>query len=146
MAGVVTHRINLKSLLDKKDIAELIEGSVTQMRNRDNAQNPNAIIVELCDVVNSKLNVNLAVLEITLYAACVVSTLDGNYSLPKSWTHSEHGASKDTIAHRSSSAAMAYEDQKETILNPDSFFHNDRPSHPMDVFLLPREVIESNYR
>jgi hypothetical protein len=53
--------------------------------------------------------------------------------------------SKKTIEGRSEAAMMAYEGQRKVILNPASFFSNNRMSHPMDVFLRPREVIETMY-
>ena len=121
----------------------MIESSVTKMRERDHAQNPQAIIVELCDFVNSKLNVNLAVLEITLLAACVISMEDNNFAIPKAWTTSEMGVSTISIENRSLSAAMAYEEQKKIILSPSSFFVEGRQDHPLDCLLLPRETIES---
>lgn len=125
------------------ELAEIIESSVTKMRERDHVQNPQAVLVELSDVVNSRLKVNLAVLEVILYGACIVSMKDSNFSLPKTWTHSELGVSDITINGRSMAASLAYEKQKDAIFNAASFRHGFRPNHPLDCLIRPREVIDN---
>lgn len=127
------------------EIARLLEGSMTKLRESGVASNPLAVIVELCDLVNQKLKVNLAILEITLYGACVVSMKENDYSLPKAWTTQERGVAEMTMFNRSLSSAMAYEFQKNTILNASSFFNYDRVSTPMDVFIKPKECIDDRY-
>jgi hypothetical protein len=36
---------------------------------------------------------------------------------------------------------MAYEKQKDTIVDPNSYFKEHRPDHQMDVFLCPHETV-----
>lgn len=119
----------------------MIESSVKALTDRENACSPTVTLVELFELVNSKLTVNLAVLEIILYSAMVVSIEEGDYRLPKSWTEKGLGVAGMTIPNRSLSAAMAYEDHRKTICSPKSFFSQGRASHPMDVFLCPAEVM-----
>lgn len=124
-----------------KDIADLLESSVDQMQARDKLVSPNAMLIELFDLVNDKLTVNLAVLDVVLYSVMIVSAEDGNYSLPKPWTNSGLGVMKMTMANRSLSAAMAYEGHKEILTSPSSFTSVNRTAHPMDMLLMPAEVI-----
>lgn len=125
------------------DIASMIEARVSDLKERDKDSSPEATLFELCDTVNSKLSINLAVIETTLYGAMIVSAEDGDFRLPKPWTKKGLGVSGITIHRRSLSGSMAYEDHVKTMTSPVSFFQENRPSHPMDVFLCPKEVIES---
>lgn len=126
-----------------KELADLIESRVKDLEKRDQATSPESMIVELCDLVNSRLNVNVSVLEIILYSTMVVSNSNEDYRLPKPWTEKTLGVSAITVPNRSLSAAMAYENHRNTILDLNSFFYNNRPSHPMDVFMMPKEVLEN---
>lgn len=121
-------------------ISSIIESNVTD-KQRNNST-PEAVLLHLADVVNSKLSVNIAVLEVILHASMVVSTEDNNYRIPKPWTKRELGVLDVTIPNRSLGAAMAYEAQRDILTNPSSFFNRNRPSHPMDVLLMPKEVVD----
>jgi hypothetical protein len=123
------------------DIAALIESKVTEFEARDSNESPTAMLVDFYDLVNDKLKVNLAVLEIIMYASMCVDTSNNNFELPKPSTRKGLGVAKYTIAGRSLSAAMGYEHHRDTILNPASFFSKNRPSHPCDVFLMPQEAV-----
>lgn len=126
-----------------KTIASMIESKVKALTDGENNTTPSATLAELFDLVNSKLNVNLAVLEIILYACMVVSVEDNDYRLPKGNSRKQLGVAKMTIPNRSLSAAMAYEGHRNTLFSPLSFYSQNRPSHPMDVFLMPEETMRS---
>ena len=123
-----------------RDIAELLESSVEKMQERDKGVSPDAMLVELYDLVNDKLTVNLAVLEVIQLGGMIVSAEKGDYSLPKPWTERGLGVMSKSMAYRSLSAAMAYEKHHEVITSPISFIHTNRPDHPMDGILCPAEV------
>ena len=125
-----------------RDIASLLESSVSKMQERDKTASPDATLIELFDLVNSKLSVNIAVLDVVLYASMVTSAENGDYSLPKPWTGHSMGVMKSTMAHRSLSAAMAYENHREVITSPVSFMENNRPDHIFDYILLPDECVK----
>jgi hypothetical protein len=119
-----------------RDIASMLESSVDKLQERDHIASPDAALVELFDLVNDKLEVNLAVLDVVLYASMIVSAEDGNFMLPKPWTDKGLGVMRMSMANRSLSAAMAYEGHREIIVNPDSFVNTNRPDHPMDFLLV----------
>lgn len=123
------------------DIAVMIESRVKELTERSKNNSPADTLVELFELVNSKLSVNLAVLEIILYAVMNVDGANHDYRLPKTWTTKGLGVASLTIPGRSLSAAMAFEDHQQTILDPASFFNENRPSHQMDCLLCPNEVI-----
>lgn len=126
-----------------KEIADMIESSVKDLKQRDSVTNPQAVLIEFTDLVNVKLHVNMAVLEVILHAATVQSMRDDNYKLPKAGTTSEMGVSELTLANRSLGAFMAYEKQDRISFSPGAFFWKGRPDHPMDVFLRPHEMLAS---
>ena len=113
----------------------MLESSVDKLQERDHIASPDAALVELFDLVNDKLSVNLAVLDVVLYASMIVSAENGNFMLPKPWTDNGLGIMRMSMANRSLSAAMAYEGHREIIVNPDSFVNTNRPNHPMDRIL-----------
>jgi hypothetical protein len=126
--------------LDIKEIAKLLEGSVKEIMVRDRFVNPDSMLEELFVLVNRKLSVNLAPLEVTFYTAMITSAEACNYSLPKPWTTGGVGVMKKTMSFRSLSAAMAFENHVRVILNPDSFALTNRVEHVFDALLMPREI------
>ncbi|MBB5409358.1 hypothetical protein HDG34_003299 [Paraburkholderia sp. HC6.4b] len=125
-----------------KDIAKLLESSVGMMQKRDKRTLPDDALVELFDLVNSKLDVNLTVLAMVLRQAMIVSAETLDYSLPKPWTTAGLGVMSLSMKHRSLSAAMAFEHHREVLTDPVSFIHTRRMDHPFDVFLSPREILQ----
>lgn len=123
-----------------KDISTMLESSVSQMHDRDKVVSPQALLAELYDLVNSKLSVNLAVLDMVLYGAMIRSADDRDYGLPKPWTKQGIGVMSLSMANRSLSAAMAYEGHRDLIVSPMSYILRNRPDHPMDGILLPEAL------
>ena len=120
----------------------MLESSVDKLQERDAIASPDAALIELFDLVNSKLSVNLAVLEVVLYASMIVSAERGDYSLPKPWTERSLGVMQKSMAHRSLSAAMAFENHREVIVSPVSYVDTNRPDHIFDMLLDPAEVLK----
>lgn len=123
-----------------KEISSLLESSVGKMEERDKKVSPDAVIKELYELVNAKLNVNLAVLEVVLYSTMIISAEDGNYSLPKPGTTSGLSVMKASMANRSLSPAMAYQQHQEIITEPNSYTNTNRVDHPFDYLILPIEA------
>lgn len=126
-----------------RDIARMLESSVRMMQERDKKLKPNDALIQLYELVNSKLDVNLTVLDVVLYEAMIVSAESGDYSLPKPWTSEGFGVMSMSMLHRSLSAAMAFEDHRDTIVNPVSYTSKNRLDHPFDVCICPQEVLTS---
>lgn len=129
-----------------KDIAKLLEGSVKEIMVRDRYVNPDSMLGELFTLVNRKLSVNIAPLEVTFYTAMIVSAESCDYSLPKPWQMGGVGVMKKTMIYRSLAAAMAFENHVKVILNPESFALTNRVEHVFDTILMPREVLAHGTR
>lgn len=123
-----------------KEIADMLESSVKEMRKRDKGVSPDAFLVEFSDAVNNRLSVNLAVLEVTLYGAMIVSAEKQDYRLPKPGTERGLGVMETSMDRRSLAAAMAYEGQYNNFIDPYSFLLTNRPNHILDGVLCPELV------
>lgn len=123
--------------MHSSQLANMIESTIGQMRTRDTEVSPDAFLVELFDLVNSKLVVNLAVLEVVLYGIMVVSALEENYSLPKPYTDRGLGVMRLVMMRRSLSALLAYEGQKNAIIDPINYVGKNRMPHIFDDLVMP---------
>lgn len=118
-------------------MANMIESTVGQMKTRDTDISPDAFLAELYDLVNSKLVINLAVLEVVMYGIMVVSALDENYSLPKPYTDSGLGVMRLIMTRRSLSALLAYQGIKPAIIDPINYIGKNRMPHIFDDVVMP---------
>ena len=126
-----------------QSIAQMLESNMKVIKSKDEMKDPEAILVELFDLVTRHLDINLCVLEVSLLGAMVVSNSGRDFRIPKAYTTKEMGASKQTIPNRSMGAAMAYEYHVTTVFDPASFFKTYRPDHQFDVMLCPKEVLSN---
>lgn len=124
-----------------KEIATMIESKKENVHKNVHKQQPEMVLLNLFDLIKKHVDVNLAVVEITIFGAMIRSMRDKDYRLPKTFTNRSLGVSKLSIKGRSLSGAMAYEEQNKILLDPTSFVKENRPSHIMDVFLCPREAV-----
>lgn len=125
-----------------KAITSVIESSKSKSKERAIQSSPEEAMKEIYDLVNSKLNVNVALLEVIVLGIMVISVDHRNYNVPKAGEPKGLGVTALTLPARSLSAAMAYEDQTPTLMNPASFFPENRPSSILDVAFKPKEVME----
>jgi hypothetical protein len=123
-----------------KEIEKLIESSAKQMANNEYNESPAVRLQKLFDLVNSKLNVNIACLEVIIEAVKVSGP--GEFDLARNSENAVLAVADQVIKNRSLSNAFAYQDRLTTITNPKSFFALDRPDSVFDVFLSPKEVVD----
>jgi hypothetical protein len=121
-------------------ISKVIESSMANITDRLNPHSPVSTLQELFQLVNQKLNVNIAALEVIIYANMISSKDD--YSMGRHSPEPVLGVSNMVIKNRSLSSAYAFQDQITAITSPRSFFKMGRSSSVFDVFISPREVVE----
>lgn len=124
-------------------IAKIIESNMQQIADRMKPDSPVYTLQELFNLVNTKLNVNIAALEVIIYATMIHN--NDNYDLARKYSTNMLGVANSIILNRSLGAAYAYEKQVETIINPKSFFKMNRPDSVFDIFIAPKEVV-ANYQ
>ena len=129
-----------------REIAALIESCVEDTEKRDNFMSPASLLVDLFTLVNEKLNVNLAILEVVLYAAMIVSAEDNDYALPKPTGKQGMGVMRLTMDYRNLAPRMAYERHGEIITNPATYLLPNRFEHIFDGIIMPREVTQYGSR
>ncbi len=115
----------------------MIESTIGDLEVRDTETSPDSFLAGFFDLVNSKLVVNLAVLEIVLYGIMVVSALEENYSLPKPYTDSGIGVMRLVMQRRSLSALLAYQGVKPAIIDPINYIGRNRMPHIFDDVIMP---------
>lgn len=103
---------------------------------------PESLVQKVFDLVNSKLDVNLALLEVIVYAFTVVSLKENNYNLGRNVPDRQLMKSKSLIANRSLGAMYDWEDVARAILSPRSYYGANGVSHPMDVMIKPNEALK----
>lgn len=129
-----------------QEIAAVIESRVEDTEKRDNFTSPQSLLVDLFTLVNEKLNVNLAILEVVLYAAMIVSAEENDYALPKPWGKQGMGVMRMTMDYRNLAPRMAYERHCDVITNPATYLLPNRFEHIFDALLMPREVTNAGVR
>lgn len=125
-----------------KEISEIIESKVGDLKARNTNEAPEVILMELFDLVNKRMDVKLSVLEVMLLGSMVVDSEVGDYRIPKPWTSKGVGVTLATIPNRSLSGAMAFQGHSVFLTSPTSFNSHNRPSLPMDVFVCPKEAVD----
>lgn len=123
-----------------REIAKKIESSMKNITDREKPDSPASTLQQLFTLVNTKLNVNLAALEVLVYASMLPSKHD--YSLARNAENPTLGVSMKIISNRSLGAAYAYERHRTLITNPQSFIPRNRPDSVFDVFIDPRKVVD----
>lgn len=123
-----------------QQIAKVIESSMKNITDRSTPHSPVATLQELFSLVNTKLSVNIAALEVLIYAAMIPGK--ESYDLARNHPNPVLGISDLVIKNRSMAAAYAYEDQSVSLMNPRSFFKLDRVDGPLDAMISPFEVVE----
>jgi hypothetical protein len=133
--------MRFESMADHADtIADIIESSMKDMEKRIEADNPDDVLFQLHQHVNTKLVVPLNVLEVILYSAMAVDPRNEDYSLPKEGDPGVLGVSLATLKSRSIATFMAYEKQATIIDEPRSYVYINRLSSNFDWMLMPREA------
>ena len=115
----------------------MLETTKDESEKRTRVVSPQDMIVQFHDLVNRRLQVNLSVLEVVLYASMAVKPEEGNYALPKAWTERGIGAMRLLLLNRSLSAQMAYQNHRRTLIEPISYISTNRMDHLFDLVLMP---------
>ena len=96
--------------------------------------------MELSDAVNSKLGINLSILQVLAYTMLGTDIVNKDFSLPKPHTGHGVGTMDQLIWGRSLSGALSYEKQGRTLASPNSYIHTNRSDCPMDEFFVPEQM------
>ena len=124
------------------------------IKNGTALETPESLLQNVFHIVNTKLDVNLAILEVIVYAFTVYDVVDDeakginlnkNYGLGRNTKEQRLMRIEDIITNRSLGAGYAWERVVNNILSPKSFYGKNGISHPLDVLVTPNEVIRDYY-
>ena len=125
-----------------KQVAKIIETGINNVIRRDNPESIVYTLRELFELVNSKLNVNLSLLEVIIYAITVPKE-PNNYDLARTCCDKKLGVSDRVIKGRSLSNLYAYQNQTNIIMTPEAFDPQNRTDSVYDIFLQPQPCIDA---
>ena len=126
------------------EVGRMIESNMNSIDERQRPDSPLSTLQELSSLVNSKLDIPLACLEVIIYASMIPSR--NNHAMARNWEKAVLGVARNTIYSRSLSCAYAFQGHADFMLDPKSFFPHFRPDNNMDVFFSPEKVIEDHKR
>ena len=121
-------------------IAKVIESNMKNIADRAQPYSPVSTLEELFSLVNTKINVNIAPLEVIVYSTMIAQP--GEYRLGRNVENPVLGVADLVIKNRSLGTAYTYEDIYRVLTDPRSFFQLDRPDSVFDVFISPKEYLE----
>lgn len=126
---------------NSREIASVIESRMAEMTDRLKQESPVRTLTELFDLVNAKLTVNIALLEIIVYASMIKDGGMDDFGFARGSSFASMGVFEKTIRGRSLSANYGYELQHKVMLDPKSFYKNNRPDSVFDVLFDPINVL-----
>ncbi|MEM0142854.1 MAG: hypothetical protein QXL94_02725, partial [Candidatus Parvarchaeum sp.] len=122
---------------------DIIAGKAEVKKSRNNETMATESLKQLIDLINSRLSVNMVVLEVIMYGAMVRDAETFDCRLPKPDTRQGLGVLDDTLANRSMSGIFAYQGLAKIIITPKSYFPLYRDNYVMDVFIDPEKSLRS---
>lgn len=100
------------------------------------------MLQKLFNVINNKLSVNIALMEVIVYAFSVSDYEYGDYSLGRHSSNITTRSISDIMTKTSLGGAYAWERHMTTMLNPYAFKMKNSREHILDVLICPNEVLE----
>lgn len=100
-----------------------------------------SMLQSIFDLINSKLNINIALLEVMVYAFSIMSIKDRNYDLSRNSVDTQLMSIGGILSRRSLGGLYAWERVLGIIISPTVFDGKNAFNHPLDVYIKPNEVI-----
>lgn len=125
--------INMLDFMDSIEHMVKATGRKPKLKSLRDFDDPWAALLELYELVSSKLSVNVVHLELIILSTMIVSSKDNNYNIPLPGEPFEFGSYEQTMSMRSMVPRLAYKKQEPELYNPKSYVFTDRPSHLLDA-------------
>ena len=103
---------------------------------------PETLLQKLFDLINNKLDVNIALMEVLIYSFTINGMEDSDYKLGRHHEDQEVADIRHIVPNRSLGGAYAWEFVVQNMSSPTAFLSKNRIDHPLDVLLKPNEVIK----
>lgn len=99
-------------------------------------ETPDAALVELHELVSSKLQVPISYLEVIILSTMIKDSDTNDRFFPKDGDPYEFGVYTDNMALRSLTGVAAYQGQTAVLTDPKSFVYRKRARHILDPLLM----------
>jgi len=119
--------------------------SVKTVKGEYSIETRESLLQKIFDTVNSKLEVNIAVIEVIVYAFTVVSLKERDYRLGRFCDNPQMAGIMDVVSNRSLGSGYAYQRVPKQIADPRSFSDQKRSDHLLDTLVKPNETILDYY-
>ena len=125
------------------DLAKAIKDEFKYMKK--GSRTPEAFLHTIYNIVNDKLSVNIAILEVIIYAATVADKELGDFDMARGSVNAEPTKLMNIMTRRSVGGAYAWEHVNATLLSPNSYYGRNAVNHILDVALKPNETLLEHY-
>jgi hypothetical protein len=125
-----------------QEMKNIIAGQASGRRKRNNPAMAAEALKSLINLISSRVNVNMAVLEVIMYGAMVIDAETFDCRLPRNSQIEGLGVLAETITNRSMSGVFAYQGLANAIISPKSYFPLYRDDYIMDVYIDPERYLK----
>lgn len=125
------------------EMKNIIAGKAGGRRKRNNAAMATEALKSLINLINSRLSVNMVILEIIMYGAMVHDSETFDCRVPKADDRQGLGVLLETLSNRSMSGIFAYQGLAKNIITPKSYFPLYRDNYIMDIYIDPEKALKS---
>lgn len=103
-------------------------------------KSPEEALMTFHELTSAKMLVNMVHLEILVFSTMARSIQDRDYRRPYIGNKLQFGQLSRVIANGSMSEVMAFEKHSSNMNDPATYVLHDRPHHPLDDLLVPRNA------
>jgi len=104
-------------------------------------ETPEALVHRLYNMINDKLSVNIALLEVIVASFTTESPNEDKYGLGRGTDVAMPVRTSGVLTKRSLGGALAWEKVKGTLGSSYAYYGRNNTDHPLDVMLKPNEVL-----
>lgn len=126
-----------------KDTKDMFK-SMSILKGGVSKDSPESLLSKVFTLVNSKLNLNIALFEVVVYAFTVKDLANGNYDLGRNSDNPQLSNLLTIVDRRSAGGSLGYDNLSGKLLQPHMFNRKNKTSHPLDVMILPQEVLSKD--
>ena len=123
-----------------KDTKDMFK-SMTVNKDGFSSESPDTLLSKVFRLVNSKLDINIALFEVVVYAFTVYDIKNGNYDLGRTSPDVQLANLLTIIDRRSAGASYGYDNLSGKILTPALFSSVNKCDHRLDVLFAPNEIL-----
>jgi len=133
---------NLASL--SKEFKASIKSHKYKMVNNEirSEVTPDVLVAEVFDLLNSKLSINIALVEMLIYCFTAKDITNQNYDLGRGARVRNVATFKQNIDFRTLGSGLDWNDTRSKVADPMSFTTVGKTSSLMDVFIKATEVVK----